>query len=415
MGLSRRRFVAAAGLAAAGAAVSGFARPSDARPLEAWVNGAAFDDWVRSEMARQHVPGLSLAVVRNGELLRTAGYGWANLAERRAMTPDTLQNIASVTKTITCAAVMQLVERGRLALDEPIDRHLPFPVRNPAHPHVPLTSRQLLTHTSSVGDGPAYDASYACGDSRIPLGEWLRSYLVPGGAGYGAKSSFHPWPPGARYAYSNVAFGVLGYLIERMAGQSYSDYVLQHVFAPLGMARSRFLLTGMDSASHATPYSMVPTDELAGMALRDPAERIRAGDTVLDGRVQVPQCLYSFATPPDGLARTTATELARFMLAHMHGGEYGGARILGLQSVASIFSDQHVPRGRGEHSRCQGLAWHGSGCGSGATWAHSGRDPGVGTIMTFRAKDRTGVIVLTNQDWGKVPETIAYRILSLKG
>ena len=85
------------------------------------------------------------------------------------MTANTLQNIGSISKTVTATAVMQLVQAGRLELDEDINEVLPFPIRNPRHAQIPVTTRLLLTHQSSIQDGAAYRASYACGDPTIPL------------------------------------------------------------------------------------------------------------------------------------------------------------------------------------------------------------------------------------------------------
>jgi len=87
------------------------------------------------------------------------------------MRADTLINVGSVTKTTICTAVMQQWERKKFSLDDDVNAYLSFRVRNPAYPELPMTFRQLLTHTSSIADGPAYDRSYACGDSRVPLGQ----------------------------------------------------------------------------------------------------------------------------------------------------------------------------------------------------------------------------------------------------
>jgi CubicO group peptidase (beta-lactamase class C family) len=91
---------------------------------------------------------------------------------------------------------MQLWERKKFALDDDVNAYLSFPVRNFAYPGLPVTFRQLLTHTSSIADGPAYEKSYVCGDSRVPLGQWLRDYLTAGGALYDPQRNFHSWKPG---------------------------------------------------------------------------------------------------------------------------------------------------------------------------------------------------------------------------
>lgn len=389
--MNRRDFLAGAGLAAGlivmPPSALGAARPS----FPDWLQSAAFDDFVRAQLEAAFDPGLSLGIVYEGSLLRTAGYGWANIARQRPMQPDTLINIASVTKTITCTAVMQLVERGKLGLDDDINRYLPFRVAHPTHPNARITVRQLLTHTSSITDGPAYQQSYACGDPRTALGVWLRSYLVPGGTNYDATANFAAWAPGEQWSYSNVAFGVLGLIVERVSRLSYADYCIKNIFRPLGMNKSRFLLAGMRPEAHATPYTYVTDGDVSAVPLRDPTWSPPPGQKAF----QVPHCLYSFATPPDGLARTSAAELSRFLLAYMHGGMIDGCRLLRFDTVAQILSDQRVPFP--EPGSVQGLAWVAENMQGGqGNWNHSGGDPGVTTLMMFRPSDGRGLVILAN-------------------
>jgi CubicO group peptidase (beta-lactamase class C family) len=323
---TRRSFIASAGFGAAGlciercrtvAAVSG----AEQQAIEdGSSSGGELDDFARARMESAHVPGLSVAIIRDGKLLRAAGFGFASLAQERPTRADTLINVGSITKTATCVAVMQLWERKKFTLDGDVNAWLSFPVRNFASPGVPVTFRQLLTHTSSIADGPAYEKSYACGDSRVPLRQWLRDYLTPNGALYDPERNFHPWKPGMQFEYSNIAYGLLGHLVEAVSGMSYSDYMLKRVFARLGMSHSRVLLVGMDPQFHATPYTYVSNGDFAAVELRDPAAT-PSPDRL--GGLQVPHCLYSWATPPDGLARTSAVELSRLLRAFMNGGELG--------------------------------------------------------------------------------------------
>jgi CubicO group peptidase (beta-lactamase class C family) len=388
---ARRRFLGVAGLALAGAWIerAGGVAPS---PLKEWLVSPEFGAFVRAKMEEGGVPGLSLAVVDGGRIVHTAGFGWADLAAKRAMEPRTLINIASVTKTITCAAIMQLWEQGRFRLEDDVDAHLPFSVRNPAYPSSPVTFRQLLAHTSSIADGPAYEAIYACGDPRRSLEAWLADYFTKGSAVYDAKLNFHDWTPGSRYEYSNVAYGVLGLLIEKLSGKTYPDYCAERIFAPLGMTQTRFLLEGMDRSRHATPHTRVTDGDFSAVELRDPDWSPPAGVR----EAQVPHCLYSFVTMPDGLARTSAAELARFMLACMSGGSIDGSRILQPQTLALTFRDQGV-RVPDDKEVGAGLTWH---LYEGGVLGHTGGDPGVSTRMMFHPTRGRGVVLLTNANRG---------------
>lgn len=353
-----------------------------------WVQSAKFSAFIRAQMRAAHIPGLSIAVIDHGDLVYSAGFGLADIAAGRTMTAQTLLNVGSVTKTITCTAVMQTWERGKLELDAPIDEYLPFNVRNPAFPDTPITPRQLLTHTSSIADSPAYELSYLCGDPRVTLLEWLRQYLIVGGKYFDAAKNFNGRPPGGPYAYTNVGYGVLGLLVERLNGLSFADYCKEHIFAPLGMTNSRFLLAGMPREQHATPYAFVDREEAAKLELLEPEWSAPRGHS----KIHVPRCLYSFPTMPDGLARSTAAELARFLRAYVQGGALEGGRILRADTIGTVLSDQHIRRTK-PSKETQGLAWYREQ----DVWEHHGGDPGISAFVGFRPIDGRGLVVLANR------------------
>jgi CubicO group peptidase (beta-lactamase class C family) len=438
----RRKFLACAGAAT----LACLSRTAAARtsPEARWFTTPAFDEWMQAQMSAARIPGVALAIIDAGEILRTASYGWADIAEQRPMQTHSLLNIASVTKTITATAVMQLFEQDKLALDEDVNRYLPFPVRNSRHAGTALTIRHLLTHTSSIADGPAYDASYACGDPQVPLGEWLRHYFTVDGRSWDPERNFHPWAPGQGSGYSNVAYGLLGYLVELLSGSSYANYCAQRIFAPLGMRNSRFLIAGMRRDAHATPYTYMSESDESGRAAVPLAER---GWTASAGKsgTQVPHCLYSFATPPDGLARTSAIELARFAVAITNRGAIDGQRILAPETVLAMLSERRtqdtVPNASSSLKKLkdssspsraregvrgwvlrpstreksveqvQGLAWMGRrDLGRETVWYHTGGDPGVSTVVALRLSDRRAVVLLANAtDDGKLGEEIVRR------
>lgn len=339
---------------------------------------------VKERMRRAQVPGLALALIENGALAQTAGLGWADLAARRAMGETTLLNIASVTKLFTCAAVLQLREQGQLDLDAPMDECLPFRLRHPGFADRAITARQLLTHTAAIADGPAYEASYACGDPPAALGTWLKAVFAA------PQAQFHPWGPGERHAYSNVGYGLLGLAVEHLSGQPFVQACQRALLAPLGMARSRFLLAGLDRAEHATPYEFVPDGKPMPTQLRSPEPPLPADGEAAGS--QAPLCLYSFATLSDGLLRSSVAELARFAQAVLRGGELEGRRILSAASVAEMLSDQQAPVAERAGYR-QGLAWRGLGQG---VWAHFGRDPGVASALQIHPASGRGVVVVAN-------------------
>lgn len=149
--------------------------PATAVPLV--VNDAFF----QSRMQAAGAPGAAMAIVKNGILLWSKGYGYADLQAARPATPDTLFMLASISKTFVATALLQLAERspaGLAVLDQDISVGLPFTVRNPHYPSVPITYRMLLTHTSSLIDGPYFqDFQWTQGDSPVPLQSFIVAYM----------------------------------------------------------------------------------------------------------------------------------------------------------------------------------------------------------------------------------------------
>jgi CubicO group peptidase (beta-lactamase class C family) len=355
------------------------------------VNAVELGKFVEAQREEHHIPGLAVAIIDETGVLFSAGYGWADLRGEVSMTPDTIINIASISKTVTNAAVLQLRDQGLFALDDDVSLYLPFSVRHPSFPEAEITVRQLLTHTSGIQDGAAYDASYACGDPAVSLGTWVRGYLEPGGPYYDADQNGSPTPPGEAYSYSNVGYGLLGYLVETVAGVPFADYVRSKVFAPLGMFESGWYLARLDPCRHATPYAWIE----AGNTL-DNVLFAEASGRLLEEAEFVPFCLYSFFNIPDGLVRTSVHELANFLAAHMRGGVFEDQRILAGSTVEEILSPQLADSMIEDSRFVQGLTWRRRSFDFGDVWGHSGGDPGVRTHMMFSQEHSRGVILFAN-------------------
>jgi len=335
------------------------------------------------------IPGVSAAVVQGDQLLWHGAAGFADLERNIAMTVDHMQNIASITKTITAVAVMQQVERGNLNLDQDINDYLSFSVRNPKFPDIPITARQLLIHRSSITDGSAFDNSYACGDPSLALAQWIEEYLKPAGRFYNASENFLNWSPGTEKpetpprAYSNVAFGLLGYIVEVVSGKDFADYCREEIFSILGMNRARWEIG--DASEHVVPYTYLSESKKLKQ-LDVVAKSVKQKD--LKKGAIVPHCLYSFYNYPDGLLRTTPTELSIFLRACIGGGQYNGQRILNEATVEEMFTEQYEG---------QGLCWFiGESMSGDRVLMHTGGDPGVSTLMVLRERGQVGAIICFN-------------------
>lgn len=334
------------------------------------------------------IPGLAVAVLVEGEVVLTDAFGWADVESQRPMERTTVLNVGSVSKLVTSTAVLQLWEQGKLDLDVDVSRYLPFEVRHPAGER-PITVRQLLTHTAGIQDGPSYGASYACGDPAVTLQDWLHGYLAPGGRFY-SEDNFLKAAPGSTFEYSNVGYGLLGLVAERVAGRDFEQLTGERIFAPLGMTTTGWLLTSVERDRHATPYWLqgesaeLDAEERALLTAPLPAE---GG--------MVPFCLYSFYNYPDGLLRTTIEDLVSFVRATRPGVSAPSA-LLSQSTREQIFRDQ-TP-GIETDGRVQGLGWRRTDVpGLGSLWGHGGADPGVRAHVLHRLEDGVTVLAMANR------------------
>ena len=363
------------------------------------------DEFFEEIVNNTPLAGVTACIIKEGKVVWSKGYGWADIENEIPMSPDKVQNIGSISKTIAATAVMQLWEKGLFSLDDDVNDYLPFTVKNPRFPEEIITFRQLLSHRSSIKDGPAYDKSYACGDPTITLEAWLKEYFTPGGEYYNEEENFHTWTPGEEgeipaepRAYTNVGFGLLGYLVERISGEKFNDYTKAHIFEPLAMNESAWFISGINIENHSIPYTYVPEEfkpeegmTLESLPLRYPERILRTKldkDSPLKKGSFLPHCLYSFPNYPDGLVRTSLNQLSHFLTAYINNGEYEGKRILKEEAVKLMLSDQHFGRA---------LCWNSYDLDKrGKLWGHGGGDPGINTLMLFRETDKVGVIVFTN-------------------
>ena len=184
---------------------------------------AAVAEYVRAEMQRQHIPGLSLLVSKGGKIVLAQGFGLSNVELQVPVKPETVFQSGSVGKQFTATAVMMLVEEGKIGLDDPLTKY--FAAAPPAWKQVTL--RELLSHTAGFGD---YPKNF---DFRKDWTEDAELKMVEG----------LPlnYPPGTKWEYSNLGYLTLGILIHRVTGEFYGDFLRQRIFQPLGMQTTRII------------------------------------------------------------------------------------------------------------------------------------------------------------------------------
>ncbi|HEU5422376.1 MAG TPA: serine hydrolase domain-containing protein [Nitrolancea sp.] len=215
----------------------------------------------REMLVRHEVPGLALAAAQDGREVFAEGFGVRELGRPEAVTPDTVFGVASVTKSFTALAVMQLFEAGKLALDDPVTRYLPeFRLRDAAHAGA-ITVHHFLTHAGGLPPLPSRFFAFAQAAAADPHAnkkpEWEADHAAFARfedlMDYLAEREITPLgPPGAQFSYCNEGFVLLGAIVERVSGEPYPDYILRHILEPLGMTRSTFeadTLRGFDDVT----------------------------------------------------------------------------------------------------------------------------------------------------------------------
>jgi len=334
-----------------------------------------FDSAIVHEIQAEKAPGAAVLIIHNGQIEFAKGYGLADPETGRVVTPDTLFTVASISKTVTATALMTLYEQGKFGMDDDINQYLPFEVRNPNFPNVPITFRMLLSHTSSIQDSAVYDKYYTLlkkpvlPDSPISLGEYLKDYLTPDGKLYNAKDNFLKNTPGTTYTYSNTGFGLIGYLTERISGIPFAEYCKKAVFEPLSMEHTAWFFKDVDTNMMAVPYGY-------NTLLRQPQ---RYG-------------FYSYPTYPDGALKTSVNEFAHFLSVFINEGKtFEGKQFLKPETVKEMLTLHTFP---GLDSPTSvGLAWHSD---DGKVYYHNGGDPGITTVTYFNPDTDQGAIFFSN-------------------
>jgi CubicO group peptidase (beta-lactamase class C family) len=263
---------------------------------------AFLDGFMPMQLERENIAGAVVLVVKDGKILTAKGYGYSDVDKKVPVTVDaTLFRPGSISKLFTWTAVMQLVEQGKLDLDKDINTYLDFKI--PATFPQPITLRNLMTHTpgfeEQIKDLITEDPSHIA---------TLRQHLTE-------HVPERIFPPGTTPAYSNYGAGLAGYIVERVSGKPFHDYIAENIFKPLGMTRSTF----------AQP---LPSDLKPMMS---------NGYTRATGK---PKPFEIVEEAPAGALSSTASDLARFMIAHLQDGKFENAQILRPETARLMHSRQ---------------------------------------------------------------------------
>lgn len=274
--------------------------PIDLKELEVFIDGI-----IASQLEAHDIPGATIAVVKDDELFFAKGYGYADLEKRRQVIANkTLFRVASISKLFTWTAVMQLVEQGKLDINTDVNKYLKE-IQIPSTYPQPITLAHLLTHTSGFAEKWIGSVPRSA-DEIIPLGKYLLSNIPS-----------RVRPPGELTSYGNFGAVLAGYIVEQIGGISFERYVEENIFKPLGMY-------------HSTFRQPVPSNLASDLAI---------GYSYTNGMFVASEINFVHDAPAASMC-TTATDLAKFMIAHLQDGRYKGVNILQESTVKEMHQQQ---------------------------------------------------------------------------
>ena len=339
-------------------------KATSAKPVSKGTSYDAIDAYIEREMHRLNIPGVSLAIVEGDQIVYTRGYGQARPAGE-APTPQTPFFIGSLTKSFTALAVMQLVEAGKVELDAPVQRYLPwFRVADP-QASAQMTVRHLLNQTSGL---PYFPSAAALADFDDSPGAIVRQVR--------ALSTLKiKNPVGTKFAYSNLNFNILGLIVETTSGEPYADFVQKHIFDPLEMRHS---------------YSTTADAKRDGLAM---GHRHWFSLPFPEPDIPIPA-----GSLPSGQLISCAEDIAHYLIAHLNSGRYGDSQILSEEGIEELQRGVAEWREMGMLVGYYGMGWVSQEIGKVRVVSHSGNVPNFSAFMGLVPAQKRGVILLLNAD-----------------
>ena len=351
------------------------------------------EGFVAEAMQRDHVLGLSLAVVKDGHVIYARGFGARRLKDNAPATPDTLYGVGSCTKSFTALAIMQLVQQGKLSLKDPVKKHLPeFKVGKEENP---ITIHNLLTHSSGIPDLSGADIEISrlmeLREKWVPFSSFEDLLLHVNGAKDEVAAE-----PGIRFFYLNEGYELLGMIIERVSQMRYEFYVRDKILKPLKMNRSTFLKEEFEKDQDVmTPYFVEKKDgTLVATPTIHPISRL------------------SYA---DGGLMSSVMELTTYLVTNMNHGIFGDAKLLD----SGLMQEMHKPHIQTNIPTLFGKQWYGYG------WAmnddffghvligHSGSTGASSANLSFLTDLNVGVVYACNVGGGELVRLVPSVALTL--
>lgn len=322
---------------------------------------------LREIMKKLDVVGLSVAVVKKGEIIYKNSFGLKDINTKAPLSDTDIFRIASISKSFSATSIMQLIEAGKLSLDDDFSDLVGFKIRNPKFPDKVITLRMIMSHTSSINDSQGYFTLDAINPSKNP--DWAKCYS--------------DYAPGAGYRYCNLNYNMVGTVIEKLSGERFDNYVKNHILNPLGLYAG-YNVDSLDASRFATLHEYDATTKTfkPSPAAYNPR------------REEIRNYTMGYTTPifsPTGGMKISATDLAKYMSMHMNMGKYKGKRIISKKS-AKLMQTKIAD----EEGYALALTNLDDLIPGKKMVGHTGSAYGLYSAMFFHPKEKFGIVVITN-------------------
>jgi CubicO group peptidase (beta-lactamase class C family) len=322
---------------------------------------------LREIMKKLDVVGLSVAVVKKGDIIYSNSFGLKDIDTKSPLSDSDIFRIASISKSFSATSIMQLREAGKLSLDDDFSDLVGFKIRNPKFPEKVITLRMIMSHTSSINDSQGYFTLDAINPSKNP--DWAKCYS--------------DYAPGEGYKYCNLNYNMVGTVIEKLSGERFDNYVKNHILNPLGLYGG-YNIDSLDAGRFATLHEYIPetkTFKPSPAAYNPRREEIR-------------NYTMGYTTPifsPTGGMKISAIDLAKYMSMHMNMGKYNGKKIMSKKS-AKIMQTKIAD----EEGYALALTNLDDLIPGKMMVGHTGSAYGLYSAMFFHPKEKFGIVVITN-------------------
>ena len=337
----------------------------------------AIDAYVAAQMEAMHIPGVALGIVHGNQVVHLQGFGVANPAGQ-PMTAQTPLILGSTSKSFTALAIMQLVEGGKVSLDAPVQRYLPWFQVGTSEMRAAssrITVRHLLNQVSGIPTGAVEESLTGTGDETLEQ-EVRALHDVALTA-----------PVGTTYQYSNLNYTTLGLIVQKVSGQSYESYVQQHIFAPLQMRQS--FISEREAMQH-------------GMA---------TGYCWWFGYPAPAHVPYLRGSLPAGFLISSAQDMAQYLVAQLNDGRYPDASVLSSGGVAQLHHPAATMTTHGGRGDAYGMGWVISSAGEPAIW-HGGDTANFHSDVIMLPRKQLGIVVLMNVNGNLAMRTNAQGVIA---